>query len=116
GLDEVAQGHQLEAELLDRLEDLAVLTDRRAVAGEGHGGEGGPIEVGVEQADLGARLLQRDGEVEGDGALAHSTLAGADQDDVTHPRQELIHAAGPGRLAHAGAPLDLEGGERLDLV
>ena len=47
-------------------------------------------DVGVEQADGGTRLGQRDGQVDADGALADAALAGRDGDDVLDAGHELL--------------------------
>ena len=51
----------------------------------------GPVDVAVDHRDPAAALAERDREVDRDGRLSHTTLAGAHRDDVLH--------AGHGRLA-----------------
>ena len=70
----------------------------------------GPGDVGVEQADGGARLGQRHGEVHADGALADAALAGGDGDDVLHAGHQLLRRARRGAADH-GAPGDRDAGD-----
>ena len=56
-----------------------------------HLGHARSEDVGVEQSHIVAQSCQGDGEVGGDGALAHAALSGADGDDVLHPGQEFAH-------------------------
>src|SRR5437870_3101514 len=52
-----------------------------------HGGHGWAVDVAVHEADFGAAAVESDGQVGGDGGLAHAALAGADGDDVLDLRE-----------------------------
>jgi len=52
-----------------------------------HEGNGRAIEVAIEKADLEALLGECDGEVAGDGGLAHAAFSGADGDDAFDSRE-----------------------------
>ena len=67
----------------------------------------GPGDVGVEQADRGARLGERDGQVDADRALADAALARRDGDDVLDARDELLGLARL-RAADHRAPGDVD--------
>ena len=90
--------------------------DVLALEGE-HLGHGGTEEVGVEQSHLIAAAGQGDGQVGGDGALAHTALARADSDDVLHLGQHLGRLGGQlaaklglHRHLHVGADVGVDGG------
>jgi hypothetical protein len=46
-----------------------------------------PVDVGVDQAHALAKLLECDGEVDGDSGFADTALAGSDGDDLRYSRQ-----------------------------
>ena len=83
-LDDEAERHQLDAVRLQRL-DLAA-GHRRLLVHAHHAGDVGPVDVGIHQADRVAGARQGGGEVDGDGGLAHSALAGRDRQDATEVR------------------------------
>lgn len=62
--------------------------------GGDHGGEGGAVDVGVEDADGVVEGAEGEGQVDGGGGFADSAFAGGDGDDG-------------GYLAHAVGDLDL---------
>ena len=79
--------------------------DLRALAAEPeHARDRVAPDVGVEHADRLALGLQRRGEVDGQGRLAHAALAGADADDVADARQRALGqpARAAERLLQAG--------------
>ena len=82
-LEQEADRHQLHAEALERLDELAVGRARAPHDAE-HGGDARAVDVGVEQADAHARSMQRHREVGGDRALADAALAAHHEDDVLH--------------------------------
>ena len=91
----------LKAVLLRRDDLLAVGDELRLDAQ--HDRHVRPVDVGVDHADLAARLRQRNREVHGDGRLADAAFAGADRDDVLHARQRLPRAVAADGFAHARA-------------
>ena len=56
-----------------------VVDDHRVAVGAEHAGDGVAVDVGVDDAHLVALLGERDGEVDGDAALADAALAAGDQ-------------------------------------
>src|SRR5262249_4102077 len=78
-----------------------------------HDGHVGAVDVGVEQADAGAALQQRQGDVDADRRLADAALPGADGDAVAGPGYRLPpgDAAGAGDVA---VPGDVDPGDALD--
>ena len=91
-LGEIADGHPFDAVLLDRDEEFLALF----LAGFGlglkffrrsHDGHGGTVHIGIGEPHPVSQAGQRDGQVHGDGGLAHAALAGGDADDV----RDLVH-------------------------
>jgi hypothetical protein len=88
----------------------------------------GPVDVGIQDADLGALRGQGQREIHRGGRLADATLAGGDGDDVADPGQRLEAGLHRARLhvpldvdlhpGHAGKPLQklIEFGLQLPLV
>ena len=74
---------------------LAVLADGVPVHAH-HRRDRRAVDVGVEQADARAQRLEREGEVDRDGALADAALAAHHQDDVLHAGDRVVahHLAG----------------------
>jgi len=65
----------------------------------GLSGRPGAVDVRVQHANTCAQLLQRDGQIDRGGRLAHAALAGADRDDIADAgmwRQSLLDLAGMG--------------------
>jgi hypothetical protein len=60
---------------LDRLDTGIGLAQAWHVGQPEQAGHGRPVDVGVKQADLQALAGQRDGEIGGNGGLAHAALA-----------------------------------------
>jgi hypothetical protein len=52
-----------------------------------HGGRGGAVDVGVQQADAVAEHRQRGRQIDRDSGLAHPALAAGDGDDLFHVRR-----------------------------
>src|SRR5688572_8967033 len=59
-----------------------------------HHGDVGPIEIGIHQADLGARQGQRAGEVCGNSRFADAALPTADRDDMFDARDQVFFGLG----------------------
>ena len=87
--DEELDRDALHAVALER-RDLVVRAGLRLALDAEHHRDVRAGDVGVEQADRGAGLGERDREVDADGALADAALAGPDRDDVLDVRQELL--------------------------
>ena len=78
----------------------------RVCGATGHAGEQrerGAVDVGVEQADARAALAQREREVDRDGALADTALAGGDGDHVRDAGQHVALRLGRARRGRAPA-------------
>jgi hypothetical protein len=68
---------------------------RQTTANAQHQRDAGAVDVGVEQARAEAELRQRQGEVDGDSALADAALAAAHGDDLLHAREGRLPRRGP---------------------
>ena len=100
-VDQEADRHHLDAEAFERNEPLAVRRYARLGIEAEQLGHGRPEQVGVENADGKSELGEADGEIAGDGRLAHSALAGGDRDDVLDAGQRLARPAVPYRRRFA---------------
>ena len=74
---EVADGDAAHAVVLRRHEH--VVDHHRVAVGAEHAGDGVAVDVGVDDTDLVALAGERDGEVDGDAALADAALAAGDE-------------------------------------
>ena len=55
-----------------------------------HDGDGGTVDIGIDEAHFGAGLRKRDSEVDSHGALAHAAFAGGHHDGVVDMREDLL--------------------------
>ena len=95
-----AHRHELDAELFERLDALAVRHGRAVDAH--HQRHVGAIDIGVHEAGLVAQARQAHRQVDGHRGLPHAAFAGADSDQVLHTWN--------GHLGHLAR---LVGGHRL---
>ncbi len=93
--DEQADRHHLEAVGLDR--DDAVVEHPGPAPGAEHERQVGPVDVGVDDSDVGAGLGERQGEIHGDGGLADAALARRHGDRVLDLGNHVRGALGRGR-------------------
>jgi hypothetical protein len=91
-LDQESDRDDLDAVSLERLDAPTVATDGPLALQAHHARLAGAVDVGVEQADLGALERQGQREVDCGGGLADPALAGSDRDDVADARQWLQSA------------------------
>jgi hypothetical protein len=87
-VDQEPDTHQFDAVTLVRNDALAI-GHRLAVHAE-HGRNAGTIDVGIEQPDARAELLQAEREIGGDGALADAALAAHHEHDALHRRNGVV--------------------------
>ena len=81
GIEE-AHGHQLDAELLERLDALAI--SHGGAVDSHHEGHVGAVDVGVHQAGLVPSEARRHGQVHRNRGLADAALSGTDGNQVLH--------------------------------
>ena len=91
-LDQQPHRHHHDAAALDRLQHLVAAAAAHLGAAVGHpqhGGGVGAVDVGIQQAHPQAGSGQGTGQVHRHRALAHTPLAAADGDHLTHPGDPL---------------------------
>jgi hypothetical protein len=62
-----------------------------------HAGDAGPEDVGVDELDPGADVLEGEREMDSDGGFAHAALAAAHRNDVADARQLVLISRRLGR-------------------
>ena len=113
-VDQEPDRHHLDAEAFERNEPLAVRRYARFGIEAEQLGHGRPEQVGVENANGKSELRKPDGEIAGDGRLAHAALAGGDRDDGLDAGQRFARPAVPHRrrLALMGVTWALDSAKR----
>ena len=86
-IDQKTDRHDLHAVVFHRLHGLAIFAFRSTFDAHHHG-LAGAVDVGIEQTDLGTLGSQRQRQINGGGAFAHTAFARGHSHDVFHLRQQ----------------------------